>query len=309
MATFNSHTVVRRHNRPSASSKTLLEIIQVNNGSRYDPSLVSSVHIFPDNSNGDPSVYLDKVSGSTRYGLVAPSAEASAVFIFCNSGVADPGNAAFDVTGYLGTAHESSGIYTSSTGKFGVVLTPDAISPSALVGTSGTLTNRASSADKCIDVWTIKEIVSSAWKTVSHNFELFDDTYLSLTEPIVLETSNKLRQKYVNAASVVNLEIETEVVVLNKGLTDEIKNIFNQSVIQDAEVKIQWLGNDEAWSDTVADGATNGFVAADVLSDDTMIYSWTAGGSSARTGVYQVQVKYILLEETIYSDKFKLIVR
>jgi hypothetical protein len=290
-----------------------LEIIQVNNGSRYNPSLVSSVHIFPDNSNGDFSVYLDKTAGSSRYGQIAPSAEASALAIFCNSGIADPNDDAFNPARYLGTAHESSGIFTSSTGKFAVVLTPDAISPSALVvdgagGTSGLLVNGASSASKFMDVWTVKETESSRWKTVGHHFELFDDTFISLTEPIMLETSNKLRQKYVTAGSKVNLEIETDIAILNKNLTDEIKNIFGHSVIQDAQIKIRVLGNDGAWYDSTSDGGV-GWTAVDVLSDDTLVYNWTAGGTSNQTGVFQIQVKYTLLEETIYSDTFKLIVR
>jgi len=287
----------------------LLEIIQVNNGTRYDPNSVSSVHIFPDKTKGDPAQFLNRDSGSGRYGQVAVSAESSAVAIFCNSGITDPDNSAFDVTGYGGTTYESSGIYTSGTGRFAIVLTPDAVGPSLLNGTSSTEVNGASSVGSYFDIWTIKETGGSNWKTVVHQFDLFDDNYISLTEPIVLETSNKLRQKYVNVASVVNLEIETEIAILNKGLSDEVKNIFQQSVIQDAEIKIRWLGNDETWSDFVSNGGTNGFVAADVLSDDTLVYNWTAGGSNTNTGVYEVQVKYILLEETIYSDKFRLIVR
>jgi len=321
---INNITVVPRKNRPTALGKTALEFFYIKNGVYADPYQVCSVVAIRDQeapttrlstaSNGDPEAYLDYNSSSSEYGLISSSTTSSVDMRWVNFSGAGrvrqtlPSNAAFDVTGYDGSVSAASGIYRIKEGHFSVVLQPLAISTSALTDVGGPLvsnyqtdTSHASGVGKYYDFWTIVDYEGAAPKVYINTFDLWNDTIMGLAEPLSVTTSNKLLQKYVNVNSVLTLSINTSISLNDTSVPKDIRSIFNDSVIQDAQIQIKkYDENNEEWTTMQA------FTDVDnITSDDTMKYTY----SFSAVGRYQIQVKYTLMDETIYSDKFALICR
>ena len=304
MVQLNGHNVTPRHNRPGVLGNTYLEFFFINNGSFAHPYEVCSVYIFPDNSNGDAGVWLNED------GLVTPSSIVNADMVFTNSGtfsgaINDPADVAFEPSGYINTVHSASGIYRIGDGEgyFAVVLKTGDLTA------SGTRGNFASGTGKYFDIWTVVDVLGSDPKTYAHSFELFRDTIFSITEPILVTTSHSLVQKYVNKNSITKLQIKSDHVVNNRNISEEIKNIFSQSVVNNAAIRIIKLKDDTStgfpysqikdWDDTA------GYVQID--SEDTITYNWDTNGID--TGMYELQVSSNVLDQIIVSDKFNLVVR
>jgi len=323
---INSITVVPRKNRPTVLGKTALELFYIKSGAYADPYQVCSVVVIKDQiasstyletiSNGDPEKYLDYNSSSTEYGLVASGVASGVHARFINSSgagatfarVVNPTTSYFDASTYGGDVSSASGIFRLDTGHYAVVLQPDGYSTTALTDIGGHLAtsavgvaNTASSVGKYYDFWTIVDNEGSAPKVYINTFDLYNDTILGLTEPLSVTSKNKLLQKYVNVSSTVVLSIATDISLNDTSIPKDVRAIFNESVIQSAAIQIRkYDENDGAWDVMQAWADVD-----NVTSDDTMKYSYTFSS----VGRYDIQVRYTLMDETIYSDKFNLICR
>ena len=316
MATLNSHPVVLRHNRPGTFSEVLLEMYFIHNGQVTHPYEVCSVHIFPDNNNEDSSNWLDTNTDSVTYGLVPSSLDASANAIFWVSGidVKSPADSRFYDTNYEGQTTNASGIYTISDGRYGVVLStgdqwfnthwdPDSgegPNVSGLVSTSST--------GRYWDIWTVVDVVGSLPRTYIHSFELFRDDVITLTEPLLVTTRHHLVQKYVNKNSNILLQITSDHTVNNHNITEEIKNAFTQAVVSDAEIRILKLKDDTSTGlpyVQIQDWDSN----VRIDSSDTISYLWDTTATEVEVGTYELQVRSNILDQTVVSDKFNLVVR
>tara|TARA_R110001583_G_scaffold9651_1_gene45473 strand:+ start:16212 stop:17183 length:972 start_codon:yes stop_codon:yes gene_type:complete len=321
---INNITVVPRKNRPTPLGKTLLEFFYVKNGVYSDPYQVCSVVAIRDQSasstrlglisNGDPEAYLDYNASSTEYGLVVSSTTSAVDMRWVNfSGPGRvrqtlPSNESFNVTSYDGSVSAASGIYRIKEGHFGVILQPLAVSTSALTDIGGPLVSdyaathsHASGVGKYYDFWTIVDFEGAQSKVYINTFDLWNDTILGLAEPLSVTSRNKLLQKYVNVNSVVSLSISTTIALNDTSVPKDVRSIFNNAVIQAAQIQIKKFDeNNEEWETLQA------FTDVDnITSNDTMKYGYTF----SNVGRYQIQVKYSLMDETIYSDKFSLICR
>ena len=326
MATLNNISVIARHNRPGTLSKNLLELQYMLNGVYTDPYSVCAVHILKNASADSPDPYLDRDSGSSRYGLLHDSAvNTSADMIFTNSGTIglgqqDPNHAAFSVANYDGTARESSGIFQIATGRFAVALQPNAsywaasatYTPTDL---SNSGVNSASSTGKYFDIWTIVDVEGSKPTTYINTFELKRDNVVTTTEPLTFSTSHKLLQKYVELSSVVQLEMTTDHVVHNRNIPNEIKNLFTDSIVTSAGLEITKVAEDGRFTvSSVHDTSAN----IHINSADTITYLWDTSdlssfndtyGFGGQRGVYEIRARYRVLDEVRYSDRFRIVVR
>ena len=309
MANLNGTPVNPRHNRPSVVGNTYLELFYIQNGTSVDPWEVCSVHIFKDSSNGDSSVWLDTSASSPTFGLVPSSNDSEADFIFIPSGGADPGDAGFLPTNFDGTVGTASGIFKIDTGRFAVVL-KDGVSGGPYRGAASVFESAASATGKYFDIWTVTDATNSSKpRTLVHSFELFNDSTFSLTEPLLVETSFKLIQKYINKNSKTRIQILCDHIINNRNITEELKNIFRNSVITSAAIRIVKLKDSTSeglpytqildWSDT------SGSVHID--SEDTISYLFDA--TQLDTGNYELQVSSNVLDQTVSSDRFSLVVR
>lgn len=279
---FGTATVVERHQRPGTLQRVLLRNNFIVNGTYQDPYDISSVSLFPKASNVSPSSILD-----TSTQLIASSA--SATYQWSVSG---------DASAYTGASTQASAFYKEDDGRWAVVL--DGVNQSA--GNLG--------AKKYIEVWTAKMTAGSDWQVFINEFELFQDSVITTTENVLLRTKTRLVPNRLRLGEVVNLKVGTEVTVQNKSLSQSIRNMFNQSVISDAQFLIKKHNLDSnlpAWVTVLDYSDTSGSMS--ITSDNTMLYLFdttvlTDGSITdlgAGTGTYSVEAKYTILGETIIS--------
>jgi hypothetical protein len=222
---------------------------------------------------------------------------------------------AFSTSNYSANS-TASGIYKLGTGQYAVVLAPSV--SSVFAGTS--FVNKASAVDTYIDVWTIKFSPDTDFKTYINEFKLHDDTLFTLTQPLLVTTNNKLRNKHIKLGSKVDISISTEFNIGNKDIDSSITNIFKDSVITDASIQIVKLNEDYTLpARVIVSSFANTSAVTDITSDSTILFNWDTtalytlaavqnGTFGSLTGAYQIQVKYNLLNQTILSDYLNLIV-
>ena len=335
MPSINNKPVIDRHNRPQVDSKVMLRTYFVNDGDYVNPYAVSSCHVFDRAYNLSPSSPLNSS------GLVASSVAAEARMVFGASGTGVVGvDISLLESAYTGiippTAHVDnkcsgvSGIYKLGTGQFACVL--DGRLGGDLSGTthrydlsedaSGLrIQNTTSSTGRYIDVWTVKMFADSDWSTYINSFELFDNTVISLTEPLLLRAKSKLFNKRVTLGSKVDMKIGNEITVENKNIDDNVKNIFKQSVVSNPTIVIKKHNEDANLPSRVCVVSSTDVV---ITSDNTMVYTFdtlvdlTKGnpsyavdvdGLGSKTGTYSLQVEYTMLSEKIVSPMMYFIVK
>ena len=303
MVQLNGHNVTPRHNRPGVLGNTYLEFFFINNGAFDHPYEVCSVHVFADLYKGDSGELLNS-SGTLDSSTVSSLAKME----FTNSGTVNgstPTASGFDPSGFANSVATASAIYRIGDGEghFAAVLKPEAL------WAGGASANSASSTGKYFDIWTVVDVNGSTPRTYAHSFELFRDVIFSITEPLLITTSHSLVQKYVNKNSLVKLQIKSDHVVNNRNISEEIKNVFTQSVVNNAAIRIIKLKDDTSTGlpyDQIKNwGDTSGYVQID--SEDTITYNWDTVG--VETGMYELQVSSSVLDQVILSDKFNLVVR
>ena len=306
MVKLNNHSVTPRHNRPGVDGVTYLEFFYIRNGQYADPYHVSSVHVFKDINKGDSSNWVDAVADSPTEGLIAASAQPSAKMIFTPSSSSrygvDP--VAYSTTNFNNDVSSASGIYRIKEGHYAVALKYGAIFSGTYLDANKTAT--ASGVGAYWDMWAVKDTESSDPKLYINRFELFENNTFVVTEALLLTTKHKLVQKYINKTSTTRLQFQTSHTVNNRAVSQELKSMFNQSVVDNAAIRIIKIKDDRStgvgyeeivpWDSNVA-----------INSDDTISYAWNTSG--AEVGVYELQVSSSILDQNVLSDKFSLAVR
>jgi hypothetical protein len=326
MAQLNNVDVVPRFNRPTVENKAMLELFYINNGSYTDPYQISAVYVFSDTTassaeltyvtNGNPELLIDGSATSTRYGLVASAYENQALFVFKND-APETTDSSFNVTGFDGSISSLSGIYKVGTGHYACVLGPDASSTDS---NGGVIANGASAAGNYFDIWTVKNSNGASYTTYINRFSLYQDKIYVSTEPLGITATTKLVNSYIELDSKVNLTFQNMFTINNRNQDFSFKNNFRESIISDAALKITKLNDEPHLSSRYVVqefSSTSSVLTTD--SADTVLYNWdtaalkTTASSDVNfgppTGVYEVQLKMTVLNETIYSPRFKVIVR
>tara|TARA_R110002110_G_scaffold66605_1_gene182206 strand:+ start:2258 stop:3154 length:897 start_codon:yes stop_codon:yes gene_type:complete len=298
MATFNNISITPRFSRPGPNSNLLLEFQYLKGGAYYDPYVIQSVHIFRD-THGTADNILDLAAGSTNYGLVASANTLSATMLFQGS----DDEADFTLSG--DASGQSLAIFKRSTGKYGVVLREGMVWTNPVNSSATTYTN--ATTGKYWDIWTVKDVVGGTFSTFIHSFHLHTQSVITLTEPLLITTSQKLVQKYINKNSKIDLHVRSEHTINNTNITEEVKNIFDQTVMDSAAVRIIHLKDDTSTGTGYTEIVPWTSTGVIVNSDDTIIYNWDT--SAANVGMYELQTSSTFLGQTIMSDKFNLVVR
>lgn len=328
MPLINTTEVIDRNSRPQVQSRVMLRSFFLNDGQYQDPYAISSVHVFKRNENLSPSTVLD-----TSTELVASGSTSAAAMVFAPSANGVIGeDTSFNESNYKGNVFASppslapcsgaSGVYKLGTGEFAVVL--NGISGSSLSGidqNGNPINNTASQATRYIDVWTVKLTEGSDWKTYINEVELFDNTFMSITEPLLLRAKNTLANRQVINGSKVDLKIGTEITVENRNIDSSVKNIFKSALITDASIQVQKVNDDPNLPgrydvvDTTVDYVT---------SDNTLIYSFDTSSTlqsgdglptfefdklGGKRGTYAVRVYYTMVSEKIVSPWMYFIVK
>ena len=336
---LNSIRVIDRHQRPNVLNKVLLRSFFINDGAMQDPYQVSSVNVFSIPQGTSPSSVLDGV-------LISNDSAAKAEMCFQPSnegkvrdqyGITDqfdlsnytgslapfPGNLdEFGFDGWIDSQPCSgvSGVYRLNEGEFGIVL--DGILGGSLSsvnqtdgavadGIWGNMKNTASAATTYIDVWTVKLTENSPWTTIINYFELFTDTFYTVTEPPLLSTQHKLMNTNVRLGSTIQLKVAIDITLQNRSIDSSIKNLFKNAAIIDPKFKVMKVDQQAASYPsrvTVLDWLE--LQDVDVTADNTLILNFDTvkfletqapKDLSTPVGTYAVEVEYKLLKETIRS--------
>jgi hypothetical protein len=157
-----------------------------------------------------------------------------------------------------------------------------------------------------------------------NTFNLDTANVFTTSEPIEVTTQNKLVNRYIDVGSKEKLRMKTHLVIDNEPIRESLRNLMETgSLLQSPEIKITKLNETPNLTSRVVvtgSGGTPGFISSGVEVDShgTISYLWDTNAIAAisaednlgsTTGVYEVQAKFTILDSTIYSPKFKLIVR
>lgn len=335
---LNNIVVIPRHNRPTVQTKTDLELNFYNNGSYTDPYAISAVYVFKDTNassaelnyrtNGIPEPILDLDTSSSRYGLPKLSLVEDAVMTFQNinwapgAGGQEIGRdiiaANFSAGNFGGGVSSASGIYRTGEGQFHVVMVPSAsgIQPE----TSAVRANEASSAGQYFDLWVVQNAENGAWTCYSNKLRLRNDVWVTTTEPLTLTTNTDLKQKYIEFGSKIDLTFQNTFSSENRDVPVDVRDSFRESIIQNAAVKISKINETVAYTGQVeVSGFSDTSGVVRITGEDTVLFSLDTNVLSTLanantdfgppTGIYQVQLMFDVLNNRIYSKKFKIIVK
>lgn len=300
----NNYEVVERHNRPSVLSKVALRAKFYNDGIPADPYEISSVAIFNESDNFSPSSILN--------GNVLDSDTSATVLMGFGNSATVVTDSTFDSSNYTpGTT--ASGIYRLDTGDYVVILDGTLSLSGEYEGTP--IANQTSSTGEFLDVWTVKFVSGSDYRALINDFELFDDTFFMVTEDLSLTVKNKMINKRIKYGSKQKLQIETYVQI-NNPIDEAIKNIFKDSVVTNPKLRILKLNENRALPAHVeVSGYSDTSASIEVTSEDTILFNWdtselatlpevAAGTFGPLTGIYMVQAKFDLLDQTIVTPEF-----
>lgn len=309
---LNNYTVVDRHNRPGVLQRVGLRTFFINDGSYADPYAISSVGVFRLSDNSSPSSILSQDN------LVDESVASAVILMnFANSAVQTT-DSCFSTSNYT-PGNTASGIFKVGTGQYIVILDGQVDLSGSYNGS--TIENTVSAIGDYIDVWTVKFVSSGPYEIFINQFTLHDDTLFTITEPLLLQTNNKLTNKYVNLGSKVDLKITTDIHVGNGKILNAIKNIFKDSVITNPSIEITKENQDFTLPSRVTVSAfADTSALVDTTSDNTMILSFDTnnlytlpavlnGTFGPLTGSYILRVKYNILNQTIISDHLYFVIK
>jgi hypothetical protein len=308
---LNTTTVVDRHNRPTVIQKVALRAFFINDGQYYDPYDISGVTIFKKTANESPSSVLDG-------NVIAESVTSGSIVMQFGASANDDG-AALDPTSYNPDTDTKclSGVYRVKAGEYVCVLDGTQSQPFMYnfyaSGSQGH--NSASSVDDYIDCWTIQFAETSDYQTLINGFHLYNDTFFATTQAVMLTTNNRLVNKHLTLDSKENLKVTTEVTINNRDIDESVKNIFKDSAITSAMMKIEKINDDSVAlpSHITVSGYSDTSSTIDVTSDNTIVFNFdtttlathpNVAQFAGLTGNYRVTVKYILLNETIISPPY-----
>jgi len=312
---INGVLVNERHNNPPVLSKVALRIFFMQDGQYFDPYQISAVSVFKASDNYSPNTILN-----TDELIAASSVSSLFLMNFANSS-ADTTDSSFNVSNYTGNG--ASGIYRLGTGQYAVIL--DGVSNQSgiinLYGLDKVVKNSVSNIGDFTDVWTVNMVAGSELETIFNYFKLTRGNFFTITEPILFRNKARLINNSIVMGSKVDLKIDNQITIENLNISEEIKNVIKNQVIQSAAIEIYKI-NEEATNlparVTVSSFADTSALVT-VTSDDTVVFTWDTdqlknhpqallGNFAGIKGLYAVQAKYNLFNERVLSPLMHLTV-
>jgi hypothetical protein len=315
---LNGVTLVDRFNRPSVNGKVAVRTLFINDGKFIDPYDVSACTIFAKVSNETPAFIADPIDG-----LIKSAATSEVLMNFNISGnpaAADGHNGIFpSVTSnkladtlwfppYV-PGDRASGIHRVGVGDYVAVL-----DGSLLTDLSGTydirypyqggieVVNGASSVQDYIDVWTVKLYSGSEYQLFINSFSLYNDTFTTITEPLLITTRNRLLNKKLRFGERIDMKITTDITVQNSTLSEETKNILKDYPITNPLVTVKKVNDDSvnqaAWT-TIQENQP-----ATLTTDNTILYTIDTVGLALSVGTYFITAKYSYLTQDFVTPPY-----
>lgn len=303
MINLNGVEFPERHEKPAVGGRVGLRAFFYNDGQVVDPFDISAVSVFAYTEYASRSLF------TTPGNLV--DVEPLMQFGFNETETYPQNAAAYTSTWGGGEDYDqASGIFKLATGDFLAPLRLD-VGLSGAWETTELAADSVSAATTYIDVWTVKLLEGSNYQSFIHRWNLYQDSFFSITEPLLVKTSTKLSNKHLRWGEVIDLTFPVEVTIENKSIDESILNVLKSTLINNPKIKIVKV-NDNPTLDgpfVVEDFTTTGQVV-NVTSDGTILYTWdtnnipTSNTFGTAKGTYAVQVRYEVNTETIISPRF-----
>ncbi len=314
---LNGVTVADRHNRPSVGGKVAIRTLFINNGAFIDPYDVSSCTIFAKLSNDSPSSIVDVDDG-----IIKSDATSVVLMNFGVSGGATglphdgvhPRVTSENLPWVAPTLYtpgsQASGIYRVGLGDYVAVLDGNASLSGGYDNRYAfqegiTVANAASAVQDYIDVWTVKLYKDSEYQLFINNFSLYNDTFTTITEPLLITTQNRLVNKKLRYGEKLDMKITTEITVQNSTLPEETKNILKDFSISSAEIKIDRVNEDSI--NQPARTVIQAYTPATTTTDNTILYNFNTVDDLTGVvpaGTYIITAKYSYLTQTFVTVPF-----
>lgn len=312
---INGQSINDRYNSPPVLSQVGLRVFFIQDGEMFDPYQISAVSMFRSSTNYNPSTVLDQTTE-----LIAQSASSYILMNFANSS-ADTSNSVFDASNYTRSS-TASGIYKLNRGEYCVVLDGGVNLQGRLnlYGASATVNNGCSATGEYIDIWTVRLFQNTDLETIINTVNLKRGNIFTITQPLMLKTSNRLYQNRITLGSKVDLKIETLVNVENREISEAMKNVFRDSIVTSPQIEIIKVNEEKNLPARVTVSSfteTSGLIS--ISPENTLIFNWDTnqlsglpevanGTFGSLNGVYYVRVKYNLINQTIVSPPMHLTV-
>jgi len=320
----NNTQVVDRFNRPNVNQKVGLRTFFINDGLYVDPYEISSVQIFYKTATLTPKSVLgeDNLVSSVPLMTFAGTAQnTQGNWGHCTRPVGGTESCAsgFAEAQYPnGGADNASGIYRLGVGDYVCVLDQTlALSGWDYTNDTQVAASAAGVVGDYVDLWTVKLAEASKYQVMTNEFSLYEDTFLQVTEPLMLTSKAKLLNKHVRMGEIIDLKVTTENTLQNKNIPESVQNIFKDSVITSADITIAKVNNEPTYTGpfVVVPSSDNTTASMEITSDNTLLYSWNTDSSitpsntfGSGLGTYSVQVSYKILNQTFISPLLYLTV-
>ena len=305
---LNNISLNDRNNRPTVLSRVGLRAFFINDGKFQDPHDISGVTLLNRIENLTPNTIFDN-------NVITSSLTPDQILMHYQGPYKDESE-------YTTERGDVSSVYRIGEGDYVCVL--DGIlgnSASGIYdfyGSSVVVPQSTSAVGQYIDVWTVKMTAGSNYVSIVNNVELFDDTFVVLTEPISFEVYTKLVTKHIRLGSKENLKFITDITIDNRDIDNSIKNIFKEStVLSNIAVKIEKLNEDTTTLPskvTISDfTATEDSPNLKITSDNTILYKFDTNSIvtpdnladlGGITGTYVATLKYTVFDETIITQPY-----
>jgi len=303
MISLNGISFSERHENPPVGGKVGLRALFYNDGQLVDPVDVSAVSLFKYSDYSSSSLFIasSNLLSATPLMQFAPSSS---------------NNDATDYQADWGAGTDfshASGIYKNSTGDYVVALRLDKALSGVWEGAKLQASSNVSAAVTYIDVWTVKLLAGSQYQSFIHKWSLHEDTFFSVTEPLLLKTSTKLSNKHLRLGEKIDLKAPVELTVENRNISQAVINTLRSTLITSGAFKIVKV-NDNTSLDgpfTVS-GFSDTSGSVNTTSDGTLMFTWdtnsipTSSSFGEAKGTYAVQMLYWANGQKVISPRFYL---
>lgn len=310
MIALNGIEFAERHEKPAVGSKVGLRAFFYNDGQAVDPVDVSSVSIFKYESYASSALFMASSNILKAQPLMQFAPSGSEGPADASNYSAEWGNPDDPQTGAeFGYA---SGIFKLATGDFIAPLALDTKLSGVWEEDQLGASANVSTATTYIDVWTVKLLAGSQYQSFIHRWSLYEDSFFSITQPLLVKTSAKLSNKHIRYGEVVDLKIPVEVTIENKNIDESIINVLKSSLITNPKLKIVKVNDNPTLDGPFVVLNFSDTQTVNVTSDGTILYTWDTTGLDTvagpnfgeAKGTYAIQVQYSVNTETIISPRF-----
>ncbi len=306
MISINNVSFPERWDKPAVGNKVALTALFYNDGQLVDPVDVSSVTLYKHESYASSALFdASNLPSATPLMNFAPSGAAPDPASEYTADWGAPGGlAGFDY-------QYASGIFKLGTGKYVAPVRLDKGLSGVFRGTVLDASANLGLATSYIDAWSVKLLPGSQYQSFIHRWSLYEDTFFSVTEPLLVKTSTTLANKHVRYGEKIDLVAPVEVTIENRNISEAIINTLKSTLVTSGAFKITKVNDNTSldgpftvsgWADTSS--------SVEVTSDGTLIFSWdtnqipTSSTFGEAKGTYAVQVLYWANGQKIISPRF-----